>query len=157
MCQGASKINSVVNQYFGAMVACIEAHGGDVIKFAGDALIVEWAAARHGDMGGGSLGRSGGGGGGGAGLSDSNTSGPAPKVGVGEGASDQHVALAASAARCALALAELAPPRPPGMTGEMSLHTALAFGMVAAMHVGGVAQRYEFFITGHHVRPLPFF
>ena len=31
-CQGASKINSVVNQYFGAMVACIEAHGGDVIK-----------------------------------------------------------------------------------------------------------------------------
>ena len=30
--QGASKINSVVNQYFDAMVTCIEAHDGDIIK-----------------------------------------------------------------------------------------------------------------------------
>ena len=25
-------INSVVNRYFGGLVSCIEAHGGDVIK-----------------------------------------------------------------------------------------------------------------------------
>ena len=63
--------------------------------------------------------------------------------------------LSARAARCALALSLLTPPRPPGMTGEMALHTALAFGTVSAMHVGGLNDRFEFFITGHQVRPFP--
>ena len=63
-----------------------------------------------------------------------------------------HTALAAHAGRCALALAQLKPPRPPGMAEEMALHTALACGTVAAMHVGGVHQKYEFLITGHQVR-----
>ena len=49
-------------------------------------------------------------------------------------------------------MCHLQPPRPAGMTGEMALHTALACGTVAAMHVGGVNSRFEFLITGHHVR-----
>jgi len=107
----------VVNLYFGAMVACIEAHGGDVIKFAGDALIVDWSL---------------------------------PGVVAPDTAA--RAGLAAHAGRCALALARLVPPRPAGMAGELALHTAIACGTVAAMHVGGVSKRYEFFITGHTVR-----
>jgi len=62
-----------------------------------------------------------------------------PSLSEGEGfdALAQHAALAARAARCALALAQLTPPRPPGMTGEMALHTALAFGMVPSRGAGG--------------------
>ena len=61
---------------------------------------------------------------------------------------DALAALAARAGRCALELARLEAPRPAGMQGELALHTALACGTVAAMHVGGVDGRFEFFITG---------
>ena len=60
--------------------------------------------------------------------------------------------LAARAGRCALSLAQLEPPKPPGMTSEMALHSSLACGRVSALTVGGIAGRYEFFITSLQVR-----
>ena len=40
--QGAWATNTLLNSYFGAMTSCIRRHGGDVLKFAGDALLVCW-------------------------------------------------------------------------------------------------------------------
>jgi class 3 adenylate cyclase len=43
--QGALVTSQALNSLFGAMTACVHAHGGDVVKFAGDALIVAWPLA----------------------------------------------------------------------------------------------------------------
>ncbi len=42
---GAEKIGQYLNQYLGRLVDEIEAHGGDVLKFAGDAVIALWPVA----------------------------------------------------------------------------------------------------------------
>ena len=41
---GAEQIGAYLNQYLGRLVDAIEAHGGDVLKFAGDAVIAMWTA-----------------------------------------------------------------------------------------------------------------
>ena len=140
--QGPAQINAVVNSFFRPLVDCIEAHGGDVIKFAGDALIVEWSAPKAEGRGGGEL----------EGHSGRQADADARGVAL-------RATLAAQAGRCALAMAHLEAPierRATGVAGELmlALHTSLACGDVAALHVGGVANRYEFFITGRQVRPI---
>ena len=42
---GAAGLKKHLNQYFGLMVKIVMKHGGDVIKFAGDAMIVLWPPA----------------------------------------------------------------------------------------------------------------
>ena len=39
---GTEILSSKLNKYFGRMIDMIYAGGGDVIKFAGDALLVVW-------------------------------------------------------------------------------------------------------------------
>lgn len=39
---GVERVASGLNGYFGRLIAIIEAHGGDVVKFAGDALTAVW-------------------------------------------------------------------------------------------------------------------
>jgi class 3 adenylate cyclase/tetratricopeptide (TPR) repeat protein len=39
---GAEELSDLLNAYFEQMIALISAHGGDVVKFAGDALIALW-------------------------------------------------------------------------------------------------------------------
>lgn len=46
--QGPLVTSQALNGLFGAMTACVHAHGGDVLKFAGDALIVAWPLAADG-------------------------------------------------------------------------------------------------------------
>jgi hypothetical protein len=38
--EGAEQITDIINRYFGQMMSIIFAHGGDVFKFGGDALLV---------------------------------------------------------------------------------------------------------------------
>jgi class 3 adenylate cyclase len=42
--QGLEQITEVLNSYFGRLIALIGAHGGDVVKFAGDAVLALWPA-----------------------------------------------------------------------------------------------------------------
>jgi class 3 adenylate cyclase len=46
---GVEELTSVLNVSFGQILDLIEAHGGDVVKFAGDALLALWPAA-DGDL-----------------------------------------------------------------------------------------------------------
>jgi class 3 adenylate cyclase len=46
---GAERIGDFLNQYLGRLVDQIEAHGGDVLKFAGDAVIALWTVQDDAD------------------------------------------------------------------------------------------------------------
>ncbi len=45
--EGAEVLWRLVNNYFGQMLDIIQRHGGDVLRFAGDAPIVYWPATRN--------------------------------------------------------------------------------------------------------------
>ncbi len=42
--EGAEELTRVLNAHFGPLIDCVHDHGGDVMKFAGDALMVLWPA-----------------------------------------------------------------------------------------------------------------
>ncbi len=42
---GAEQVSALLNDYFGQMIDLVTAHGGDVVKFAGDAMLALWPAA----------------------------------------------------------------------------------------------------------------
>src|SRR6266542_2580531 len=42
---GVETLVSIINEYFGQLIDIIYEHGGDVVKFAGDALIAVWPIA----------------------------------------------------------------------------------------------------------------
>lgn len=46
--EGAEKTSACLNTYFANLIGRIEAHGGDVFKFAGDALLGFWPKATTG-------------------------------------------------------------------------------------------------------------
>src|SRR5262245_55698513 len=41
---GAEELSAALNQYFAQLVAIIEQHGGDIVRFAGDAPLVVFPA-----------------------------------------------------------------------------------------------------------------
>ncbi len=43
---GVERVAAGLNGYFGRLIAIVEAHGGDVVKFAGDALTAVWLQAK---------------------------------------------------------------------------------------------------------------
>jgi class 3 adenylate cyclase len=40
--EGAEKLTLVLNRYFGGFIDIVNGHGGDIAKFAGDALLAVW-------------------------------------------------------------------------------------------------------------------
>lgn len=47
---GVEELTRALNAYFGQLIAVITAHGGDVVKFAGDALLAFWPVAAEGEL-----------------------------------------------------------------------------------------------------------
>jgi len=45
--EGAEELTNLLNQCFGGMIEIIDAHGGDVLKFGGDALLVLFEGPQH--------------------------------------------------------------------------------------------------------------
>lgn len=41
---GAEELTEILNRYFGHLIELVSAHGGDLVKFAGDALLALWPA-----------------------------------------------------------------------------------------------------------------
>jgi class 3 adenylate cyclase/tetratricopeptide (TPR) repeat protein len=48
---GAEELTALLNTYFGRLIDLITAYNGDIVKFAGDALIALWPASVDGDDG----------------------------------------------------------------------------------------------------------
>ena len=42
--EGVDELSSTINVYFGELIEIVKAHGGDILNFAGDALIIKWIA-----------------------------------------------------------------------------------------------------------------
>jgi hypothetical protein len=40
--RGVEQLTTVLNEYFGQIINLIHNHGGDIVKFAGDALLAIW-------------------------------------------------------------------------------------------------------------------
>ena len=43
--QGVEELSRILNAYFGQLIDLITAHGGDIVKFAGDAILAVWPVA----------------------------------------------------------------------------------------------------------------
>jgi class 3 adenylate cyclase len=49
---GAERLIGILNDYFGRLINTVYEHGGDIVKFAGDAMLVVWPShAQSGDRG----------------------------------------------------------------------------------------------------------
>ncbi|GIV98385.1 MAG: adenylate/guanylate cyclase domain-containing protein [Herpetosiphonaceae bacterium] len=46
---GAEELSQLLNAYFGQMIDLVSIHGGDIVKFAGDALLAMWPSAEEGE------------------------------------------------------------------------------------------------------------
>src|SRR5919199_5728579 len=47
---GAEELSRLLDDYFGRLLGLVEAHGGEAIKFAGDALLALWPVAPEEDL-----------------------------------------------------------------------------------------------------------
>ena len=47
---GAEQLTDLLNAYFGRVIDTIAAHGGDIVRFAGDAILAVWSTDDHSDV-----------------------------------------------------------------------------------------------------------
>lgn len=123
---GAERVTKHLNEYFSRLLAIINEHGGDCVKFAGDALIVIF---RHREK----MSES-------ARVTDDNVTMTSAEVTL------------LRAVQAAYALSK----QPPYVVGKvtLALHTAVAFSDVYAMHLGGNDGQWEFLVAGDAFRQL---
>jgi len=120
---GVETLARILNEYFGQLIDIIHEYGGDVVKFAGDAVIAVWNIVSDTIPAGGS------------GAADSVSR------------ADQWQ-WTMRAAECALAIRQ----RLSNYKAENSnlyLKLAVSSGNITAVHVGGVFNRWEFLLTGN--------
>src|ERR1051325_4503146 len=43
---GAEELTRLLNSYFGRLIDLVNAHGGEIVKFAGDALLAWWSVPK---------------------------------------------------------------------------------------------------------------
>jgi len=119
---GAEEVSHLLNTYFGQLIDMISAHGGEVVKFAGDALLALWIVRK-----------------------DEGSS-------LGDSSFILHPSslLEAThrAAQCALAVQAQLHNYEAGEETRLALRIGLGTGEVFTMHLGGEYGRWEFLIAG---------
>ncbi|KAK7248162.1 hypothetical protein SO694_00080149 [Aureococcus anophagefferens] len=127
--EGAELLTTQLNGMFTGVLGVIRKHGGDVIKFVGDAMIVLWAPPlpRAAPAKGGS-----------SRFAVKWGSAPAPL------AAEELDALGARAVACALECVETMR----NTNEKLGIHIGLAMGDVMSVVCGGFEGRYEAFICG---------
>jgi class 3 adenylate cyclase/tetratricopeptide (TPR) repeat protein len=122
---GVETLARILNEYFGQLIDIIHEFGGDVVKFAGDALIAVWQIA-----------------------SDSPESfDPTPDKPVPVSRADQWQ-WTMRAAECALAIRQRL-TNYKVEDASLYLKLAVSSGHITSAHVGGVFNRWEFLLTGN--------
>jgi len=132
---GAEKVTYHLNQYFTILLNIIEKHGGDCIKFAGDALIVLFKEEDEYDQ---------------------QTYISRVHKHIKPIKSHQYTCL--RAVRCALELGAQPAYKITGVRGfhkvELTLHVAIGYGDLQALHVGGHNGEWEFLLAGAPFRQI---
>lgn len=122
--QGVETLARILNEYFGQLIDIVHEYGGDVVKFAGDAVIAIWNIVPDPITA----------------ASDSGTPAPITRA-------DQWQ-WTMRAAECALAIRQrLSNYKVEDTT--LYLKLAIGSGSITAVHVGGVFNRWEFLLTGN--------
>jgi len=120
---GVETLARILNEYFGQLIDIIHEYGGDVVKFAGDAVIAVWPIVSDDTLIGGS------------GLSKAVSR------------ADQWQ-WTMRAAECAIAIRDrLSNYRVDD--SALYLKLAISSGSIIATHVGGVFSRWEFLLAGN--------
>lgn len=125
---GAEQLTQILNTYFKQLIDLIAAHGGDVVKFAGDALLALWPVFSFGP-----------------GLETSVTNSKAPIA----TASEANLApVVLQATQCARAIQEWLDTYRPAAEVSLSLRLALGAGEVTTAHLGGLSGHWEVVVSG---------
>lgn len=137
--QGAEKITLHLNDYFGKMIGCIEKHGGDVIKFAGDALLCCFAPSKPD---------------GGLKPKSKHFESPDDKSNGTSNTSSGLAEAVARAVKCAIELHSKYNGYEPLPDITLYLHSGISCGMVCGAHLGGVNGRWEYVLDGNPIGQL---
>lgn len=125
---GIEELTSIINAYFEQLIALITAYGGDVVKFAGDALLALWPVetANHA-----------------ASTFREMTQHPTLNL-----QSETLEIAVCAASQCAIAIQSMLHDYriAPGI--QLSVHIGIGAGEIFALHVGGVFGRWEFLVGG---------
>ena len=132
---GVETLSRTLNEYFGPIVTLIESHNGDVIKFAGDALMVLFANNP---------------------FADEDTE-PAASLSASAASSPSRQSLSdlvCRAVACADAVHKQFNEFSPCEGIVLKLHSAVSAGLMYACVVGGAYDRYEFLLQGQLILDL---
>src|SRR5215207_8089219 len=119
---GVETLVRILNEYFGQLIDIIHNYGGDVVKFAGDAVIAVWPIVADTTPGG-----------------EVPTPGPLSRA--------DHWQWTMRAAECAIEVHKRL-TNYKVEDANLYLKLAVSMGKVSTAHVGGVFNRWEFMITG---------
>lgn len=121
---GVEALAGILNDYFGRLIDIIHDYGGDVVKFAGDAIIAIWPLA-----------------------SSSPSDPPGSKETADPASEEPYRQFCLRAAECAQ---EIRKNLLDYRTEESTLYLKLALsaGQITQTHVGGIFNRWEFALTG---------
>ena len=119
---GVEALARILNKYFGQLIDIIHDYGGDVVKFAGDAVIAVWPIV--------------------ADIAPEGETGAANSV----SRADQWQ-WTMRAAECALKIKERL-TNYKAEDANLYLKLAISTGRISTAHIGGVFNRWEFLLTG---------
>ena len=120
---GVETLARILNEYFGQLIDIIHDHGGDVVKFAGDAVIAVWPIISAGTPEVGS-----------------GTTDPISRA--------DYWQWTMRAAECAIKIRERL-TNYKAEDANLYLKLAVSTGRISTAHVGGVFNRWEFLLTGN--------
>ena len=142
---GAEMLNRFISGYFERLIEVILEWGGDIIKFAGDAMLVVWRNKKSSQPTYQNQVR--------RGYAAPNQSGKNMKNKLGTG-EETTATLVLRAVACNLALIEnlnnFSPT--PGIT--LSMHCGIGCGELSGLFVGGVQDCWEFFVAGVPIQQM---
>ncbi len=128
---GVETLARVLNEYFGQLIDIIHEYGGDVVKFAGDAVIAVWDVASNTVP-----------------ADEDATSTDQSQGRLDSVSRADQWQWTMRAAECAIAIRE----RLTNYQAEdqnLYLKLAVSVGRLTSAHVGGVFNRWEFLLTGN--------
>jgi len=136
--KGAELLNQYINKYFELLISRIVAHGGDVIKFAGDAMQVVWRTRADAEP----VGQ----------LLEGEVSPPDALDALEE--AGRLPGLVLSACSCCLDLLVNLNEYSPVEGVVLKLHMGIGAGALDEFYVGGHRGKWEYFVAGEPIEQM---
>jgi class 3 adenylate cyclase len=141
---GAEQLTQIINDYFSQLISVIHAQGGDVVKFAGDALLALWLTSEEAKFFQQALATHA------AKIANSPHLATEAETNPQEATERLFLTSAAHrAAQCALAIQDSLKNYKIHNQFSLSLHVSIGAGEIMALHLGGIFGRWELLITGN--------